>query len=101
MVKADMVKPGAAVVAAGVSFADGKLVSDVDDDVAEVAGWLSPRIGGWGDDPYHAYGQHRGRRRAGCGLKNHDQQQQPEATDMADAYIIDAVRSPWAASAED
>lgn len=48
MVKADMVKPGAAVVAAGVSFADGKLVSDVDDDVAEVAGWLSPRIGGVG-----------------------------------------------------
>lgn len=48
MVKADMVKPGAAVVAAGVSFADGKLVSDVDDDVAEVAGWLSPRIGGAG-----------------------------------------------------
>ena len=29
-------------------FADGKLVSDVDDDVAEVAGWLSPRIGGVG-----------------------------------------------------
>lgn len=48
MVKADMVKPGAAVVAAGVSFADGKLVSDVDDEVAEVAGWLSPRIGGVG-----------------------------------------------------
>ncbi|MYH96189.1 MAG: bifunctional 5,10-methylenetetrahydrofolate dehydrogenase/5,10-methenyltetrahydrofolate cyclohydrolase, partial [Acidimicrobiia bacterium] len=45
---AEMVKPGAAVVAAGVSFADGKLVSDVDDDVAEVAGWLSPRIGGVG-----------------------------------------------------
>ena len=48
MVTADMVKPGAAVVAAGVSFADGKLVSDVDDGVAEVAGWLSPRIGGVG-----------------------------------------------------
>lgn len=48
MVRADMVKPGSAVVAAGVSFADGKLVSDVDDDVAEVAGWLSPRIGGVG-----------------------------------------------------
>ncbi|WP_419919502.1 bifunctional 5,10-methylenetetrahydrofolate dehydrogenase/5,10-methenyltetrahydrofolate cyclohydrolase [Candidatus Poriferisocius sp.] len=48
MVTADMVKPGAAVVAAGVSFVDGKLVSDVDDDVAEVAGWLSPRIGGVG-----------------------------------------------------
>lgn len=48
LVTADMVKPGAAVVAAGVSFADGKLVSDVADEVAEVAGWLSPRIGGVG-----------------------------------------------------
>lgn len=48
LVSADMVKPGAAVVAAGVSFVDGKVVSDVSDDVAEVAGWLSPRIGGVG-----------------------------------------------------
>jgi len=48
MIKADMVKPGAAVVAAGVSFEGKKLVSDVDDAVEEVAGWLSPRIGGVG-----------------------------------------------------
>lgn len=48
LITADMVKPGAAVVAAGVSFRDGKLVSDVADPVAEVAGWLSPRIGGVG-----------------------------------------------------
>jgi methylenetetrahydrofolate dehydrogenase (NADP+)/methenyltetrahydrofolate cyclohydrolase len=48
LVTADMVKPGAAVVAGGVSFVDGKAVSDVADDVAEVAGWLSPRIGGVG-----------------------------------------------------
>jgi len=48
LVTAAMVKPGAAVVAAGVSFAGRKLVSDVADDVAEVAGWLSPRIGGVG-----------------------------------------------------
>jgi len=48
MIRADMVKPGAAVVAAGVSFEGRKLVSDVDDAVAEVAGWLSPRIGGVG-----------------------------------------------------
>jgi methylenetetrahydrofolate dehydrogenase (NADP+)/methenyltetrahydrofolate cyclohydrolase len=48
MITRDMVKPGAAVVAAGVSFEGKKLVSDVDDDVAEVAGWLSPRIGGVG-----------------------------------------------------
>lgn len=48
MIKADMVKPGAAVVAAGVSFEGPKLVSDVDDSVKQVAGWLSPRIGGVG-----------------------------------------------------
>ena len=48
MIKADMVKPGAAVVAAGVSFEGPKLVSDVDESVEEVAGWLSPRIGGVG-----------------------------------------------------
>ena len=48
LVTADMVKPGAAVVAAGVSFHDGKLRSDVADDVVEVAGWLSPRVGGVG-----------------------------------------------------
>lgn len=48
LIKADMVKPGAAVVAAGVSFREGKLLSDVADDVAEVAGWLSPRVGGVG-----------------------------------------------------
>lgn len=48
LITADMVRPGAAVVAAGVSFVDGKLCSDVADEVAEVAGWLSPRIGGVG-----------------------------------------------------
>ena len=48
LITADMVKPGAAVVAAGVSFRDGRLLSDVDDAVAEVAGWLSPRVGGVG-----------------------------------------------------
>jgi methylenetetrahydrofolate dehydrogenase (NADP+)/methenyltetrahydrofolate cyclohydrolase len=48
MITAEMVKPGAAVVAAGVSFDGKKLLSDVADEVAEVAGWLSPRIGGVG-----------------------------------------------------
>lgn len=48
MITADMVRPGAAVVAAGVSFRDGKVVSDVADDVGEVAAFLSPRIGGVG-----------------------------------------------------
>ncbi|MGC8497993.1 MAG: bifunctional 5,10-methylenetetrahydrofolate dehydrogenase/5,10-methenyltetrahydrofolate cyclohydrolase [Acidimicrobiales bacterium] len=48
LVTPDMVRPGAAVVAAGTSWAGRKLLSDVDESVAEVAGWLSPRIGGVG-----------------------------------------------------
>ena len=48
LVTADMVKPGAAVVAAGVSFEGKRIISDVADEVAEVAGWLSPRVGGVG-----------------------------------------------------
>jgi len=48
LISADMVRPGAAVVGAGVTFAGKKVVSDVADDVAEVAGWLSPRLGGVG-----------------------------------------------------
>ena len=48
LITADMVRPGAVVVAAGVSFEGRRLISDVDDGVAEVASWLSPRIGGVG-----------------------------------------------------
>lgn len=48
LITPDMVRPGAAVIAAGVSVVDGRVVSDVDDSVADVAGWLSPRIGGVG-----------------------------------------------------
>jgi methylenetetrahydrofolate dehydrogenase (NADP+)/methenyltetrahydrofolate cyclohydrolase len=48
LVTADMVKPGAAVLDAGVSRVDGKLAGDVALDVAEVAGWLSPNPGGVG-----------------------------------------------------
>lgn len=48
LVTADMVAPGAVVVGAGVTFVDGKVVSDVADEVAEVAGWVTPRLGGVG-----------------------------------------------------
>ena len=44
----DMVKPGAVVVGAGVQYEGKKVLSDVADDVAEVASWLSPRLGGVG-----------------------------------------------------
>jgi methylenetetrahydrofolate dehydrogenase (NADP+)/methenyltetrahydrofolate cyclohydrolase len=48
LVTRDMVKPGAAVVGAGTSFLGKKLLSDVADDVSEVAGWITPRLGGVG-----------------------------------------------------
>ena len=48
LVTADMVKPGAAVLDAGVSRVDGKLAGDVAPDVAQVAGQLSPNPGGVG-----------------------------------------------------
>ena len=48
LVTAEMVRPGAAVVGAGTSWSGSKLLSDVADDVAQVAGWLTPRLGGVG-----------------------------------------------------
>jgi methylenetetrahydrofolate dehydrogenase (NADP+)/methenyltetrahydrofolate cyclohydrolase len=45
----DMVKPGAAVVSAGITWGEGRrLLPDVDESVAEVAGWITPRLGGVG-----------------------------------------------------
>jgi methylenetetrahydrofolate dehydrogenase (NADP+)/methenyltetrahydrofolate cyclohydrolase len=48
LVTPEMVKPGAAVVGAGTSWEGRKLLSDVREDVAEVAGWITPRLGGVG-----------------------------------------------------
>jgi methylenetetrahydrofolate dehydrogenase (NADP+)/methenyltetrahydrofolate cyclohydrolase len=48
LVTPDMVKPGAAVVGAGVTMDGKRIVSDVADEVAEVAGWMTPRVGGVG-----------------------------------------------------
>ena len=48
LITADMVKPGAAVLDAGVSRVDGKVAGDVAPDVAEVAGYLTPNPGGVG-----------------------------------------------------
>jgi methylenetetrahydrofolate dehydrogenase (NADP+)/methenyltetrahydrofolate cyclohydrolase len=43
-----MVKPGAAVVGAGTTWVGRRLVSDVEDGVADVAAWVTPRLGGVG-----------------------------------------------------
>lgn len=53
IIKAEMVKPGAAVLDVGVSRRVGEdgmshVVGDVHPDVAEVAGWISPNPGGVG-----------------------------------------------------
>jgi methylenetetrahydrofolate dehydrogenase (NADP+)/methenyltetrahydrofolate cyclohydrolase len=48
LVTPDIVKPGAAVVGAGTTWEGRKLISDVTDEVAEVAGWITPRLGGVG-----------------------------------------------------
>jgi methylenetetrahydrofolate dehydrogenase (NADP+)/methenyltetrahydrofolate cyclohydrolase len=48
LITGEMVKPGAAVLDAGVSRVDGKLAGDVAPEVADVAGYLSPNPGGVG-----------------------------------------------------
>ena len=48
IVTPDMVKPGAAVVSAGITMDGRKVVPDVDESVGEVAGWITPRLGGVG-----------------------------------------------------
>lgn len=48
LITKDMVKAGAAVVGAGVTREGKKILSDVADDVEEIAGWMSPRLGGVG-----------------------------------------------------
>src|ERR1700755_341155 len=48
IIRADMVKPGAAVLDVGVSRRDGKIAGDVDQSVYDVAGWVSPNPGGVG-----------------------------------------------------
>jgi methylenetetrahydrofolate dehydrogenase (NADP+)/methenyltetrahydrofolate cyclohydrolase len=48
LITKEMIKPGAAVVGAGTSWEGKRLLSDVQDDVKDVAGWITPRIGGVG-----------------------------------------------------
>ena len=48
IISRDMVKPGAAVVQTGTTIVEGAYLPDVDDDVAEVAGWFAPVTGSVG-----------------------------------------------------
>ncbi|MBW3599354.1 MAG: bifunctional 5,10-methylenetetrahydrofolate dehydrogenase/5,10-methenyltetrahydrofolate cyclohydrolase [Planctomycetes bacterium] len=47
-VKPEMVKPGAVVIGGGITWEGKRLLSDVDESVAEVASWITPRLGGVG-----------------------------------------------------
>ncbi|MFG1651303.1 bifunctional 5,10-methylenetetrahydrofolate dehydrogenase/5,10-methenyltetrahydrofolate cyclohydrolase [Micromonospora sp. NPDC049275] len=48
IVKPEHVKPGAVVIGAGVRYAGRRLLPDVDEACAEVAGAITPRVGGVG-----------------------------------------------------
>lgn len=48
LITPEAVKPGAVVVGAGTSWEGRRLISDIDEGVAEVASFMTPRIGGVG-----------------------------------------------------
>ncbi|PLY03714.1 MAG: bifunctional 5,10-methylene-tetrahydrofolate dehydrogenase/5,10-methylene-tetrahydrofolate cyclohydrolase [Desulfuromonas sp.] len=48
VVTPDMIKPGAVVISGGITWEGKKLIPDVAESVAEVAGWITPRLGGVG-----------------------------------------------------
>lgn len=48
IVKPDMIKAGATVISGGISWEGKRLLPDVDESVGEVAGWITPRLGGVG-----------------------------------------------------
>ena len=48
LVTPDMIKPGAAVIGGGITREGKRILSDVDESVGEIAGWVTPRLGGVG-----------------------------------------------------
>lgn len=48
MIQPEHLRPGAVVVGAGVRYEGRKLLPDVDEACEEVAGWITPRVGGVG-----------------------------------------------------
>jgi methylenetetrahydrofolate dehydrogenase (NADP+)/methenyltetrahydrofolate cyclohydrolase len=48
ILRPEHVQPGAVVVGGGVRYEGRRLLPDVDESVAEVAGWITPRVGGVG-----------------------------------------------------
>jgi methylenetetrahydrofolate dehydrogenase (NADP+)/methenyltetrahydrofolate cyclohydrolase len=48
IIQPDMVKPGAVVVSGGITWRGRTLLPDVDEACEDVAGWITPRLGGVG-----------------------------------------------------
>jgi methylenetetrahydrofolate dehydrogenase (NADP+)/methenyltetrahydrofolate cyclohydrolase len=48
MITPDVVAPGACVIGGGITWEGRRALSDVDERCAEVAGWVTPRLGGVG-----------------------------------------------------
>ena len=48
LVTPDMIKPGAAVIGGGLTRDGKRILSDVDESVGDIAGWITPRLGGVG-----------------------------------------------------
>jgi len=48
MITPEVIRPGACVIGGGITWEGRKLLSDVDESCAEVAGWITPRLGGVG-----------------------------------------------------
>lgn len=48
MITPDVIAPRACVIGGGISWEGKKLLSDVDESCGEVAGWVTPRLGGVG-----------------------------------------------------
>jgi methylenetetrahydrofolate dehydrogenase (NADP+)/methenyltetrahydrofolate cyclohydrolase len=48
IVTPEMIKPGATVISGGISWQGKKLMPDVDESCGDIAGWITPRLGGVG-----------------------------------------------------
>jgi methylenetetrahydrofolate dehydrogenase (NADP+)/methenyltetrahydrofolate cyclohydrolase len=48
MITPEVIRPGSCVIGGGITWEGKKLLSDVDESCAEIAGWITPRLGGVG-----------------------------------------------------
>ncbi|MDE3203315.1 MAG: bifunctional 5,10-methylenetetrahydrofolate dehydrogenase/5,10-methenyltetrahydrofolate cyclohydrolase [Acidobacteriota bacterium] len=48
MITPDVIRPGSVVIGGGLTWEGRRALSDVDESCAEIAGWITPRLGGVG-----------------------------------------------------